>query len=786
LLRDTAAALDGVDIAYCVFDDQDRTLVWNRAFLRVFPEHAGQVHVGEPYRDNLRRFYQARLGADELPSIERYIEEGVARHRAQQRPFIFKHRGSYLLASSLALAGVGRMRIWRQVTTPWLSDVKLGVADKLPDEFRAAQQDQHHELFEHVGDAVMLTNADNAITWVNQHFEDLFGLSAKAQAMGRSFGAVYEAAWRASGAQDLQWMHSGLVALTEGMRFAGAPFELAMPGRRWVRVIEQRRHDGVGFFALVDITALKRQQEELIAAELLARESQARLAEKSRILETTLERMAQGVMMVNAMGEVTVCNRRAVELLGLPPHFASAHPTWEQVLPYLGDVGQAWGGLALQAVQQREWTLGPDRVLEVESVPVAGGGLLHTFSDVTQRKLAEQQRQALEAQLGEAQRLEAIGGLAAGIAHDFNNIMAAILGNVAFAEETLPELSPARPHLAQISKSGLRARSLVQQILAFGRRQSEAMVDLDLRPVIEETLAMLRSMAGPQVLIRADLPERPVVVRGNATQLQQVLMNLCTNALQALPEGRGSIEVGAAILRSPSDREGRSGVADAPAVGQVRLWVKDDGSGMDDATRRRIFEPFFTTKPVGQGTGWGLAVAQGVIQVHAGTISVASAPGLGATFDVVLPWADGRVEMAPSPPPAQELSMPRGQGQHVLYVDDDEVMLLMVAGLLQRLGYRATAVADAREVPERVAEAAVPVDLVVTDFNMPHCNGLELAARLREHWPDLPVLVSSGYITGEMRARAAALGVRGLVQKERTLEDLGSLVHATLQARPTA
>jgi signal transduction histidine kinase/ActR/RegA family two-component response regulator len=785
LLQETAAALDGVDIALCVFDDQDKTLLWNRAFERFFPEHAGKIQVGESYRDNLRRFYAVRLGPDERADIERFVEEGVVRHRAQHRPFTFEHRGGYVQAASLALTGVGRLRVWRQVPTPRLSDVKLGQVEHLPNEFRSTQQDEHHELFEHVGDAVMLTDADNAITWVNRHFEHLLGLANKAQAVGRSFEALYQQAWLADASADPVLMAIGLATLTENMRFAGAPFELALPGRRWVRVIEQRRHDGVGFFALVDITALKRQQQDLMAAEQRALVSQARLAEKSRILETTLERMEQGVMMVNAQAVVEVCNRRAIELLGLPPAFADGQTPWAQVQPYLAGHSEAWGaGRALAALQRWELSLPQGRVMEVESVPVTGGGVLHTFSDVTERKRAEAQRLALETQLREAQRLEAIGTLAAGIAHDFNNIMAAILGNAAFADEVLPAPHPAQPYLAQISMAGQRARSLVQQILAFSRRQSEAMVDLDLRPVVEESLALLRSLAGPQVQIHAHLPDTAVVVRGNATQLQQVVMNLCTNAWQALPDQRGTIEVGvsAEVSEGIGDKpaQGPETLAATGTGGRARLWVRDDGHGMDEPTRLRIFEPFFTTKPVGQGTGWGLAVAQGVVQAHGGVIQVLSEPGQGATFVVQLPAVDGLAQQPAAPPTGVPAAVPRGQGQHVLYVDDDEVMLLMVEGLLQRLGYQVTCQADARQALALLLQAGNTVDLVVTDYNMPHCNGLELARQVRQHQPALPLLISSGYITDEMRAQAAALGVRGLMQKERTLEDLGALVHAAL------
>jgi diguanylate cyclase (GGDEF)-like protein len=395
LLRTLADALDGLDVALCVFDDEDRTQLWNRAFLRTFPEHAGHVHAGEPYRANLRRFYEARLSPAELGDIDRLIDEGVARHRGQQRPFTFQHRGHWLRVSSLALAGRGRVRLWSHIPPPRLSGNE-GQSDGLP----LAGGAEGHEIFEHVGDGVMLADADNRITWVNEHFLRLYGLDDRAAALGQTLDAVFLGAWAQGPAADAVLVQAGLATLVENLRYAGAPFELPLPGGRWVRVVEQRRHDGVGFFAHVDITQLKRQQQELQAAEQRARASEALLAQKSHLLELTLERMEQGVMMVGASGRVEVCNRRAIELLGLPPELMASRPSFLQVLEFqwsidefrhtpeaLLDIVRAGGILDQPHCYDR---MRPDgRVLEIQSVPIAGGGVLRTFTDITERKRQE-------------------------------------------------------------------------------------------------------------------------------------------------------------------------------------------------------------------------------------------------------------------------------------------------------------------------------------------------------------------------------------------------------------
>jgi CheY-like chemotaxis protein len=218
---------------------------------------------------------------------------------------------------------------------------------------------------------------------------------------------------------------------------------------------------------------------------------------------------------------------------------------------------------------------------------------------------------------------------------------------------------------------------------------------------------------------------------------------------------------------------------------RVRLWVRDDGCGMDDETRERIFEPFFTTKALGQGTGLGLAVAHGIVEAHGGSIVVESAVGQGSTFHLYLPLVDPVGQ--PLPLESDVAATPaRGHGQHVLYIDDDEVMAAMVHGLLQRLGYRATCLLDAQEAIAFVARDPQDIDLVVTDFNMPNCSGLDVARALAGIRPGLPVAISSGYVSDELRTRAAELGVCAVMQKEHTLEELGALVHAALTApQPT-
>jgi CheY-like chemotaxis protein len=252
--------------------------------------------------------------------------------------------------------------------------------------------------------------------------------------------------------------------------------------------------------------------------------------------------------------------------------------------------------------------------------------------------------------------------------------------------------------------------------------------------------------------------------------------------MRPLPAGSGRIEVGLAVEDAHSTGSADAASAWPPALlngARVHLWIADNGSGMDEATRARVFEPFFTTKQVGHGTGLGLAVVHGIVSVHGGAIQVDSTQGVGSRFDLWLPLCDAPLDEIDVPP--AELVAPRGTGQHVLCVDDDPAMVLMVDGLLQRAGYRVTTFEQPVAALARVLADPGAFDIVVTDFNMPEMNGMELATALAQAVPQLPVIITSGFISDEMRQQAGELRVAALLQKEYTLERLAGLVHGVLE-----
>ena len=383
--------------------------------------------------------------------------------------------------------------------------------------------------------------------------------------------------------------------------------------------------------------------------------------------------------------------------------------------------------------------------------------------DVTQRREAEEASHRLEQQLFEAQKMESIGTLASGVAHDFNNVLAAILGNSTMALEDVKrgERQEALESLEQIRQAGLRARSLVNQILSFSRRQPPLREVQPLRPIVDESLALLRSTLPAQVelVLRDEAPE--VCAKVDRTQLEQVLINLCTNAWQAMGEGGGRIEV--VMAQFPAQAGGKA---------SVRLSVIDNGSGMDAATRQHAFEPFFTTKPMGQGTGLGLAVVQRIVHEHEGRIALESTPGVGTRFDIELPAVLPSAAMGSTAVAAATATPQPGRGQRVVYVDDEPVVSFMVNKLLQRAGYQVTCLSDAREAMAQLQRDPFGLDVLVTDYRMPGHSGLELIQVVRRLRPELPTLLISGHVSEALREAAQTEGVNCVLEKQQTIDEL--------------
>jgi PAS domain S-box-containing protein len=403
--------------------------------------------------------------------------------------------------------------------------------------------------------------------------------------------------------------------------------------------------------------------------------------------------------------------------------------------------------------------------------------------DVTERREAQEHRRMLEAQLQEAQKMDSIGTLASGIAHDFNNVLGAIIGNLALAREDnrRGEHDEVERSLEQAQRASLRARDLVQQILTFGRKSAPERSTQQLGPIIEESVSLLRSTLPANVSLTMTYSHPLARSFVDRTQIVQVVLNLCTNAWHALGERGGRITVGLGAAEISAEYAAAAGVVPGPFA---HFWVEDTGCGMDDATVKRVFEPFFTTKPIGRGTGLGLSVVHGIVKSHDGAITVRSMPDRGTRFDIYLPCPSTCEPAAPTRPDAGQEAMVIGHGGRVAYVDDDEVMSILVERLLARSGHVVTCFADPESLFAMFEADANAFDVLVADYNMPTYSGLEVIDRIRRVNLAIPCVLTSGSVTDELRPKAAGAGVHAIIEKQQTLEKLPAIVGAAL-ARKT-
>jgi PAS domain S-box-containing protein len=380
------------------------------------------------------------------------------------------------------------------------------------------------------------------------------------------------------------------------------------------------------------------------------------------------------------------------------------------------------------------------------------------FRDITERKHAEAERERLEQRLRQAAKMEAVGRLAGGVAHDFNNVLAGVFAYGEMLVEETPAGSPLKRYAQNVLIAATRGRALVEQILAYSRSQRGKRAPVDLAHVVAETLELVRGSLPANIRLEASAPESPLVVMGDATQLHQVVTNLCSNAIQAM-SGGGILRV----ALETTDVSGERALSHGTLVPgrYVRLRVEDSGSGMDEATLSRIFEPFFTTKEIGQGTGLGLSLVYAIVTDAGGAIDVKSAPGQGTTFTIYGPLAEVALAAAGDTAAAP----PRGNGERVLLVDDEAPLLAATAEVLSRLGYQPASFSDGHAALAAFEAAPGGFDVVVTDEVMPGLTGTGLASALRRRRPDLPIVLVSGYSGPLLTQQAFAAGVSELLTK---------------------
>jgi PAS domain S-box-containing protein len=492
------------------------------------------------------------------------------------------------------------------------------------------------------------------------------------------------------------------------------------------------------------------------------------------------ESLPQLIWTSDATGTCDFVNNRWAEFAGVPRHELLGNGWLARVHPDDRAAFATWMGSTLAEVPrgdvERECRLlrhdGVYRHFEVRAAACLDEhGRVERWvganTDVEARRIAEARER-------DTQKMEALGTLAGGIAHDFNNLLMAIKGNAALLGSEHADDPHVTARVAEITKAGARASDLVRRILMFSRQGDTAHVPVEVGPLLSEVADLVRPGLLPDVtLVVRDCTDAPWL-SGDATQAYQVLMNLINNAAHAIGERRGRIEVSASLVTLTDARE----VAALRPGSYVRIDVRDDGCGMDEATMARIFDPFFTTKPVGKGTGLGLSVVDGIVKNHGGAVVVESLPHQGSRFTLYFPAASPPRASLPAAPPERA----EGRGESVLYVDDDPSVLLLAELSLRRLGYDVVGVKDADQALSLFCAEPQRFAAVITDYSMPGMTGVELTRELLAQRTGLPVILTSGYMQPDEQYAAHAAGVRAVYFKPVSLEELGRALRRELAA----
>jgi PAS domain S-box-containing protein len=545
-------------------------------------------------------------------------------------------------------------------------------------------------------------------------------------------------------------------------------YRLLLPNRRikHIRVAAHAIKSDTGDIefvgAVMDITERKHSEEELRQSEEQWRD----VFENNPIMYFMVDAGGR-ILAVNPLGAEQL-GYRAAELVGRPV-LSVIHELDRDVIKR--NIDGCLNHLGMPRSWEARKICKDGRIVWVretaKAVPrMSGTIVLVACEDITERKQVEAEKERLETQLRQSQKMEAMGTLAGGIAHDFNNILGAILGYGELVQEAVSENADVRRYIDNVMQAGGRAKSLVERILAFSRSGLSERNPVDVQSVIAETIELLAAASlAPAVRLETRLDAAGAAIVGDATQLHQVTMNLCTNALQTMENG-GLLAVTLDRVDVAEERRLSHGTL-APGA-YVQLCVKDTGSGIPPQVLDRMFDPFFTTKGVGKGTGLGLSLVHGIVADLAGAIDVSTAIGVGTTFAIWLPSRGEAVAHSPAP----ALPLPHGHGQTVLVVDNERSLVALAEETLAELGYEPVGFSSSTAALRAFRDSPQRFDIVLTDESMPDLAGTALAAEIALLRPEVPIVLMSGFAGTPLHERARALGIRELLRKPLQRKDI--------------
>jgi len=610
-------------------------------------------------------------------------------------------------------------------------------------------QKRYRDLFESIHDAILVANTDRTIIDCNEAFIDLFGY-AKKKVVGEHTSLLY---------RDNAYFEE-----------VGETIREHFSDKSFLVTIEYRKASGELFAGETNVFYLKDEAGKVYGYIGLIRDISERLVNERRLRRSEarfrrlVENLFDAVIVISQEGVIHFANHAACALFD-----RSADDL----------VGNVFGfPLSLNAPQEIEIVqkAGTVRYAEIKVSPSYWDDdkvFLASIRDITNSVLAKLEREQHQESLQKLQRLEAIGTLAGGIAHDFNNILTPILGFTELARERVRKDEIADDCLTEVYQSATRARELVGQILAFSRQGEETYKPILVEPIVHEVLKLIRSGIPRSIDIHQDIRSRGMIF-GDETEIHQILMNLCTNAGHAMEENGGELHI---MLQDLKIRDGERRPHQNLGSGRyIHLRVADSGCGMKRSDVDRIFEPYFTTKEKDKGTGLGLSVVHGIVHNHGGVITVDSEKGAGTTFDIYLPRTSSPKETRVE----AKTDLPTGD-EHILLVDDEPPILKLNTRILESLGYRVTSRSSSVEALQLFKKRFADFDLLLTDMTMPEMTGEQLVQKCLVVYPDLPVVMATGFSERMSEERAREIGIRELLLKPVTKAQMATAIRRAFE-----
>ena len=741
---------------------------WDRQMFQIYglaPTADGFVQYGD---------WSAAVVPEDLPQQEAVMQATVRDRGTSTREFHIVRRGD---GQTRVLQAVETVRTNASGQVEWVVGTNLDITErKAAEKSLQFEQQLFAELSDTIPDALYFKDRQCRFIRINRPLAAALGLKDPSEAIGRTDFDFFDLAHAQAAYDDEQRI------IATGEPRASYEERVVWPGGRvsWVLSSKAPLRDAEG-----QITGLVGSSRDITQR----REAEAH----ARHLAAIVEHSNDAIISKDLHGVITSWNRGAETVFGYP----AAEIVGQSILRLIPPDRQPEEADLLKAAERGESIQHFETIrrrkngralhvsLALSPIRDATGkivGVSTVIRDITPQKQAEAERLALEAQLRQSQKMEAIGTLAGGIAHDFNNILSGIYGYTSLAQRAARHNPELRGYLDEIDSAGQRAADLVRQILTFSRtRSSDAVMEpMDLGKVVAEAVKLLRATIPSSIeLVLHQAPELPLV-QGNASQLHQIIMNLGTNAVHAMGEsiGRLTIRLDCVAVDEALARTLRG----LPAGSFLRLSVIDTGCGMSQATQARVFEPFFTTKDPGRGTGLGLAVVDGIVRTHRGAIQLTSEVGRGTKFEIYLPVAETQTAVGAAPVEV----IPRGRGERILLVDDEPQIAKFGQFTLSEFGYTAECETDVLKAWAQIEADPQAFDLVISDQTMPGMNGLQFAERIRARRADLPVVLTTGFSALLTPERLHASGVREVLAKPYTTADFIAMVQRHLPRSPAS